>query len=180
MQLNSQLFIAPDNGLLGFLNDNTDTTVYRLDMDHLDRFDISMPSSTFHGRDIFAPLAAELAAGHIEPADIGPKVDDIVPHWLEDPVVDHDHVTGVVVTIDSFGNLITNIEKDMIASINSPVVLAGGRNIALRETYGDVTPGEYLALVNSFEVLEIACAERSAAEGLGIGRGAPISVRPLD
>lgn len=180
MELDNQLFIAPDNGLLGFMARADDTRIYRLDMGRLDRFKITQPSSTFHGRDIFAPLAAELAAGHIDPADIGPAIDDIVPHWLEDPIVLADKVSGVVVTIDNFGNLITNIESGMIAGISQPVVSAGGRQIPLRQTYGEVSPGEYLSLINSFDVIEIARAEGSAAQGLGIGRGAPISVRPLD
>lgn len=180
MEFGQQVFLAPDNGLLGFLARKKPGKIYRLDMDRLDQFNIEKPSSTFHGRDIFAPLAAELASGHIDAADIGPAIDEIVPHWLEDPVIGKDQVTGVVVTIDSFGNLISNIETAMIAGIARPVVTAGGRQIALRQTYGEASPGQYLALINSFDVVEIACAERSAAKGLGIGRGAPITVRPLD
>ena len=59
----------------------------------------------------------------------------------------------------------------------SPVVHAGNHTFPLLRTYGDTQPGEYLALVNSFGVIEIARAEQSAAEGLGLGRGAPVSVR---
>jgi S-adenosylmethionine hydrolase len=57
-----------------------------------------------------------------------------------------------------------------------PVVRAGGRELPLRRTYSDVRPGEYLALVNSFGVIEVARAEQSAAQGLGLERGAPVVV----
>ncbi len=65
-----------------------------------------------------------------------------------------------------------------MAQVATPVVRAGGQEIPLRRTYSDVRPGEYVALVNSFGVLEVARAEMSAADGLGLGRGAPIVVAP--
>jgi S-adenosylmethionine hydrolase len=133
-------------------------------------------SSTFHGRDIFAPVAAELAAGRVAPSDLGPPVQEWIPGWLDPPVVSGDHVSGQVVTIDHFGNLITNIEAASLPAAPHAVVLVGGHAIVLRRTYADVRPGDYLALVNSFGVVEVARAERSAAEGLGIARGAPVSV----
>jgi len=180
VETQSHLFLAPDNGLLGSLVQKYEGRIHRLDMTRLDRFGIHKPSFTFHGRDIFAPLAAELAAGRINAGDLGPVTETIVPRWLEAPQVKDGAISGVVITADSFGNLITNIDESLISGIVQPVVLAGGRQFAVRETYADVKPGEYLALVNSFDVLEIACAERSAAERLGLGRGAPVSVRPLD
>jgi S-adenosylmethionine hydrolase len=64
----------------------------------------------------------------------------------------------------------------MIEGLSNPVVHIAGHDIPLRTTYGNVKPGEYLALVNSFDVLEVARAESSAAEGLGVERGAPVSV----
>jgi S-adenosylmethionine hydrolase len=79
------------------------------------------------------------------------------------------------VTIDHFGNLITTSTRHS-ASIHSPIVHAGNHRLALHRTYGDARPGEYLALINSFGVVEVARAEMSAAEGLGLERGAPVSV----
>jgi S-adenosyl-L-methionine hydrolase (adenosine-forming) len=169
-------FLAPDNGLLGTLAAAPDARVYRLDSKRLPRFAIGEPSATFHGRDIFAPLAAELAAGRVRPAELGPAAHDIVPSWLEEPEIAGDRVSGVVVTIDHFGNLITNIDSHVLTRFRHAVVHAGGHNLPLKRTYGDVRPGQYLALVNSFGVLEIARAEQSAAEGLGLGRGAPVTV----
>ncbi len=85
-------------------------------------------------------------------------------------------VAGTVVTIDHFGNLITDIDARHLHGLPHPVVRVAGRELPVRRTYSDVRPGDYLALVNSFGVLEIACAERSAAEGLGLARGAPVVV----
>jgi hypothetical protein len=133
-------------------------------------------SATFHGRDVFAPLAAELAAGRLGPADLGPTVPELIPGWLEEPTVVPGQVTGSVVTVDHFGNLITNIDGRCLAALSQPAVRLAGRELPLRKTYSNVRPGEYLALVNSFGVLEIARAEGSAAEGLGLARGAPVVV----
>jgi hypothetical protein len=80
-------------------------------------------------------------------------------------------------TIDHFGNLITNIDAPLIARVREPRIAAGNHTFELRRTYGDVQPGEYLALINSFGVIEIARAEQSAADGLGLSRGAPVIVR---
>jgi S-adenosylmethionine hydrolase len=169
-------FLAPDNGLLGALALEPGARAYRLDASRLQRYSIVAPSATFHGRDIFAPLAAELASGRARPADLGPVTQDVAPSWLDEPEIADQRVTGVVVTIDHFGNLITNIDGAVLARFRHAVVHAGGHELPLKRTYGDARPGQYLALVNSFGVLEVARAEQSAAEGLGLGRGAPVSV----
>ncbi|MBI4819935.1 MAG: SAM-dependent chlorinase/fluorinase [Deltaproteobacteria bacterium] len=168
-------FFAPDNGLLAPLFSKSHLA-YRLDVGRFDRLGLSNPSVTFHGRDIFAPLAADLAARAIRPEDLGPHVEEVVPSWVDDPVATETRLSGVVIAVDHFGNLITNIEAELLARFSDPVVQAGSISAQLRRTYGDVRPGEYLALVNSFGVLEVARAEQSAADGLGLSRGAPISV----
>jgi S-adenosylmethionine hydrolase len=171
-------FLAPDNGLLApVVSRARKASIHRLDVDVARRrFRLPIPSATFHGRDIFAPIAAELAAGHVSVADLGPVTTDIVPSWVDEPTVAADHVSGVVITVDHFGNLITNIDASLVQRFPHPIVRTGGHTFALRRTYGDVGPGEYLALVNSFGVVELARAEQSAAEGLGLGRGAPVIV----
>ncbi len=171
-------FLAPDNGLLApVVARSNSPSIFRLDTAKaIARFKLPVPSATFHGRDIFAPLAAELAAGRVAPADLGPQTTDIVPSWVDEPAVTSDHVSGVIITIDHFGNLITNIDGDLIRAFPVPVVRTGGHTLPLRRTYGDVRPGEFLALVNSFGVIEIARAEQSAAEALGLGRGAPVTI----
>lgn len=180
VEAEGQVFLAPDNGLLaGVLERLREAPVLRrLDESVLPRLDVHRPSATFHGRDIFAPLAAELAAGRLLPAALGPIVDELVPGWLEEPVVTAGQVSGAVVTVDHFGNLLTNIDAALLPHVPQAVVRAGGQEIPLRRTYSDVRPGDYLALVNSFGVLEVARAEQSAAQGLGLDRGAPVVVGP--
>jgi S-adenosyl-L-methionine hydrolase (adenosine-forming) len=171
------VFMAPDNGLLAPLLDRADAAkVWQLDMQRLTALKLAKPSETFHGRDIFAPVAAELAAGRLSLTAIGKAVTEWTPGWLEDPEIATGKVTGTVITIDAFGNLISNIDAALIEGFQEPVVRIAGLDIAMLSTYGRAKPGAFLALVNSFGVVEIAKAEGSAADGLGLGRGAPIVV----
>ncbi|MDH4047332.1 MAG: SAM-dependent chlorinase/fluorinase [Gammaproteobacteria bacterium] len=172
------IFMAPDNGLLApLLTDNSSAKVFCLDVPGLRRHGIAAPSLTFHGRDIFAPVAAELASGRLAAKDIARPTTQWTPGWLEDPVVSKDRVSGMIVTVDAFGNLISNIDASLVERFDRPVAAIAGHCFAMMPTYGRVKPGDYLALINSFGVLEIARAEGSAAEGLGTDRGAPVVVR---
>jgi S-adenosylmethionine hydrolase len=171
------VFFAPDNGLLApIVTRHRDAVIVRLTPEALVRFGIEHASATFHGRDIFAPLAAELASGRCGPAELGEVTTSLVPSWVDEPTVGA-NVTGLVMTIDHFGNLITNIDEALIRRFRAPRVFAGNHSFELKRTYGDVRPGDYLALLNSFGVIEIARAEQSAADGLGLSRGAPVTVR---
>ncbi len=170
-------FIAPDNGLLGRMLDNAKgAQVFQLNTECLPRLGIENPSMTFHGRDIFAPIAAELASGRTTPAAIGTATTEWTPAWIDEPEVNAGKVTGMVITFDSFGNLITNIDVGLLAALENPLVHIAGHELPLLGTYGHAKPGDYLALVNSFGVVEIARAEGNAAEGLGAERGAPVVV----
>jgi S-adenosyl-L-methionine hydrolase (adenosine-forming) len=173
-------FVAPDNGLLApVVARHPGASVVRLRPHGLKRLGIHHASATFHGRDIFAPLGAELAAGRCVPADLGDPAptQSLVPSWVDEPAVERASVAGVIITIDHFGNLISNIDATLLERFRLPLVHAGNHAFPLLRTYGDTRPGEYLALVNSFGVVEIARAEQSAAEGLGLSRGAPVTVR---
>jgi S-adenosylmethionine hydrolase len=177
VELGGHAFLAPDNGLLApVIASDPSARVWRLASRPLERFGLGTPSATFHGRDIFAPLAAELAAGHAAPADLGEETREYVPSWVDEPEVVGQTVRGTVITLDHFGNLITNIDQELLRRFARPVVHAGSHRFVLHRTYGDVQPGDYLALVNSFGVIEIARAEQSAAQGLGLERGAPVTV----
>lgn len=169
------LFMAPDNGLLAPILENADK-ICKLDHAAPARMNIAAPSLTFHGRDIFAPIAAELAAGRIDIDDIGIETGEWAPGWLEDPEISNGRVSGIVVTVDAFGNLISNIDASLIDDFENPVADIAGHRIEMKPTYGRVKPGEYLALINSFGVIEIARSEESAAEGLSCERGAPVIV----
>jgi S-adenosyl-L-methionine hydrolase (adenosine-forming) len=178
MLAGSHYFLAPDNGLLAPIVSRTSAVrIVRLTAAKLEHLGVHRPSATFHGRDIFAPVAAELAAGRCQLDGLGEVTSDITPSWVDEPTVDTRSVSGVVISIDHFGNLITNIDSTLIERFRLPLVHAGNHSFPLKRTYGDVQPGEYLALINSFGAVEIARSEESAAEGLGLSRGAPVVVR---
>ena len=167
-------FLAPDNGLIGYVLSGGQARKAT----HLSRLKyFRRPvSSTFHGRDIFAPVAAELAAGRLSLTAIGKPVTEWTPGWLDEPEVTADKITGTIITIDAFGNLISNIDASLIKEFREPVAHIGGHQIQTLSTYGRTKPGNFLALVNSFGVIEVARSEGSAAEGLGAERGAPLVI----
>jgi len=172
------LFVAPDNGLLApVVSRAPDALIVHLGAAALARLGIHRISATFHGRDIFAPVGAELAAGRVQPEELGEITDTLVPSWVDEPTVEARSVSGVIITQDHFGNLITNIDGALAERFRLPLVHAGNHSFPMLRTYGETQPGEYLALVNSFGVIEIARAEGNAAEGLGLSRGAPVVVR---
>ncbi len=82
----------------------------------------------------------------------------------------------MIITVDHFGNLLSNIDASSLDGWRDPVVRVGQQRLPLRRTYGEVQPGEPLALINSFGVIEVAVAERRAIDVLGVSRGAPITV----
>lgn len=171
-------FLAPDNGLLTpLLARDSLARAYRIDVDGaIERFGLGPLSATFHGRDLFAPLAAELAAGRAAIHELGPLVEPLRSQDGGALVVTDDAVTGVIITVDHFGNLLTNIEAQFVQRFERPVVRVGGCTLPFRRTYGDTHKGECVALISSFGVLEIAIREQSAAAVLGFKRGMPVRV----
>ena len=167
-------FLAPDNGLIAEAIDRSNAEVYHLSDAIIDACRLEDVSATFHGRDIFAPLAAAIASGTLNHDDLGQPTLDYIPSIIEPAEQRGAQFVGVVITSDHFGNLITNVTREDLNAFKDPVVKAGGHDIDFGRTYGDVSPGDLIALINSFGVLEIARAEQNAAEFLGIGRGAPI------
>lgn len=181
VEAHQRIFIGPDNGVLGPATDSdSDRRSYVIDVA---RLGLPKPSRTFHGRDVFAPVAAELASRRIVIADVGAEVAEsqlaLVPSALVPPALapHDDSVSGVVVTIDRFGNLITNIPGESIAALEHARVEIGGGVLPFRATYADVATGERLALVNAFGTVEVAVRDGSAARSLGLGRGACVLVR---
>jgi S-adenosyl-L-methionine hydrolase (adenosine-forming) len=174
------LLLAPDNGLLGaFAVKGLAPAVRALTPTAVASLGIRAVSATFHGRDIFAPVAAELAAGRCAPAALGALMSDWQRGRHDLPTLHEGSLRGRVVTIDRFGNLITNIEGAALASLARPQVRIGARVVPLHRTYGDARAGDLLALINAFGVLELAVAQGSASEQLGLGRGTVVEVREL-
>ncbi|HEU4592659.1 MAG TPA: SAM-dependent chlorinase/fluorinase [Steroidobacteraceae bacterium] len=177
---NEQAILAPDNGLLAPLAARGRIErVIRIDNTRLVQFGVSDVSATFHGRDVFAPLAAALASGRCNPADLGEEVDDIDQSgWPATTPRADGGVSGVIVAVDRFGNLISNIAAPLVVALTNPTIHIAGLRLPLRRTYGEASAGEYLGVINSFEVLEVARSRGSAAQGLNVTVGAPISAVP--
>lgn len=173
-----QFWVGPDNGLFHLIfSGQTD-----FDMVCLENTAYFLPqvSATFHGRDIFAPVAAHLSLG-VALERLGSALTDPVRLPWPEPVFATDLVLGEIIQIDAFGNLVSNIEADSLLSW-----LAGKRFrlrvgsvtlTGLHHTYGEAAPGELLALVGSRGYLEIACARGNAARQLHGKVGLPLEIR---
>ncbi|MCK5943409.1 MAG: SAM-dependent chlorinase/fluorinase, partial [Planctomycetes bacterium] len=145
-----QYWIAPDNGLLGaVLASDPAAEVRELDLDHLR---VQRTANTFDGRDVFAPVAAFLSAGRYGFTALGRRVDDAD---AADPVF---AAGDRVVYVDHYGNLITSVSGER--RLDAPVFVAD-REVMVHRAYGDVAPGELLAYVGSFGLLEIAARDGS-------------------
>jgi S-adenosylmethionine hydrolase len=170
-----RLFVGPDNGLLASTG-SLDPTARAFVID-VQRLGLAVPSHTFHGRDVFAPVAADLGANRILPHEVGDCVDELVPDDRPVSVRRADSVEGMVVIVDRFGNLITNLDGAAALSLPDAVVELGSLTLPLRRTYADVSPGAYVAIVDAFGVVEVACRNGDAARTLGVERGSPVIVR---
>ncbi len=176
------LFIAPDNGTLSLLfKDNRIQTVHRVENSSLFPSEIS---STFHARDIMAPIAAALAGGM--PLDkVGPVIDQAscVQLNLPAPVISSNKIDGQALHIDSFGNIRTNIttsdltdSKNFQPSSFSGIRIKGHQISSISSTYADSPAGELVALVDSAGYLEIAVNRGNAAQLTKCRIGDPLIV----
>jgi S-adenosylmethionine hydrolase len=177
-------FIAPDNGLLsGIARRNRPDELRRVENRQLWRSEVS---STFHGRDIMAPVAAHLAAGG-DPAQIGPKIDRLIELPWPEAKFSPKECRGEVIAVDSFGNLITSIfGRELATHFAASAAQNEGLHIEIGDTlirglsgtYGQAQAGQIVALIGSSDRLEIAEVGGSAARTLRTGRGTPVAVRP--
>jgi hypothetical protein len=127
---------------------------------------------TFHGRDVFAPAAAKLAQGVSIDALGTMCTAPIVRRTPEATRRADGAIAGTVITVDRFGNLVTNL-----VSRHGGTIDVGGRSMPMRRTYGDVASGEIVALVGSSGLVEIAIRDGSAAVVLGVARGDTVVLR---
>jgi S-adenosylmethionine hydrolase len=169
------IFVAPDNGLLGGLIAADPAAEVR----SIDRRKIGLPppSATFHGRDIFAPAAAEIAAWRLSFVDIGPDNRAAVGPVVPAAKRSGDRIDGTVVTVDRFGNLITNIDVALLQGLVSPIAGIANLERPLVRTYSDGVSGDFVALVGSFGTVEFARRDGDAAASLALGRRSPAYVR---
>jgi S-adenosylmethionine hydrolase len=170
-------FVAPDNGVLTqVLRDAPARKIVELTERRYARPTVSR---TFEGRDRFAPAAAWLAKGTLLPA-LGRPVTAI--HKLDVPVPEaaDDSIRGVVVRVDRFGNLVTNIDRKLVEKLGQggiTIDAAGQRVERLVATYAELPPEGVGALFGSTDHLELAAPSSSAADRLGLARGAAVTVR---
>ena len=171
-----QVFIGPDNGLLlPAANRAGRPRAFEIIAPEILQ---SVSSSTFHGRDIFAPLAARLVRG-TPPQALGCAVEDFVDLTLEAGRRVGNALLGEVLYVDAFGNLITNIPAGELGRDGAVIHLTVGRRrarAAAVRTYGDVARGDIAVVPGSDGLLEIAVREGSAAAHFASGRGAKVQI----
>lgn len=168
-----QVFVGPDNGLLSLVAGATEPWETREIQNPA--YMVPQPHPTFHGRDVFAPVAAHLSLG--SPVHkVGPVIRDAVRLSIPCAEATEGGVQGEVIYIDRFGNLFSNIEA---TRITLPVACVRVGDVAvpgLSRFFGQAEPGKPVALINSFGFLEIAVNRGNACEVLGIGKGARVQV----
>lgn len=174
------IFVAPDNGVLSLV----EAREPRFTVRHItaERYFLQPMSQTFHGRDIFSPVAGWLSKG-VSPADFGPEITEYARLPL--PPVEHigaHSLRGEVLKVDKFGNLITNLsELDAPALFsttppNVELLVAGQTITRVCRSYADGADHDFFAIVGSSGYLEIAARQASAAEKLQAGVGTPVGV----
>ena len=168
----SWLFLAPDNGVLELVYQRQPHRVRALKPEG---FALKPLSNTFHGRDIFAPAAGLLSQG-VPPERLGEPIEDFTRLDLPRPRPAGPGVLqGVVLKVDRFGNLITNLQPSDLPTVF--VITVGEAQVrVLRPFYEAAAPGEMFAITGSSGYLEISMNQASAAEVAGVGAGAPIEV----
>ncbi len=170
-------YICPDNGLLGRLAEReAPSKIVRITSECFFRLPVS---STFHGRDIMAPVAAHLSLG-IDPDQLGPPLSQLQQLDWPGAVKVANRIEGEVVAVDSFGNLVTNITREMLADVPTD------ERVAIRcdehetrsffSAYADQPPMTLVAVIGSNDQLELAIVDDSATIMLGVGVGAKVEV----
>ena len=171
-------FVGPDNGLFSLvLHKEKVKEAFKLTEN---RFFLPKVSDTFHGRDLFAPVAGHLALG-ISPKAFGRRIDSWKTLEFQGPLIEKKSMVGKVVHIDSFGNLITNIEEKNLGYFVRGIpfhILIGKRRIeGIQRGYWEAERGDLLALIGSSGLLEISVNEGNAQKVLKVKRGDPIRIQ---
>jgi S-adenosyl-L-methionine hydrolase (adenosine-forming) len=173
-------FVAPDNGVLSLVYAREE----RLHVRHItaEHYYLQPVSNTFHARDIFAPIATYLAKG-VDPAKFGEEITDFVRFHAPKPkAMEGETWRGVVLKVDRFGNLVTNITPQdapmLFAADPAPFKIAVGKReiTEIHANYAQGAPGEVFGILGSMGYLEIAANRGSAAQIVGAGKGSDVNV----
>ena len=172
-------FIGPDNGVLSLVLDgDSGAVVYEITEE---RYFMRSVGNTFHGRDVFAPVAGWLSKG-CEPDNFGHKISDHVRIEIPGTAYDYCVLKGEIIYIDGFGNLFTNITSSDIADRmhseddSAVKIWFNEREMSLRNCYAEAASGETAAVINSFGLLELYSFMGNAAEKLNARKGDPVSL----
>jgi S-adenosylmethionine hydrolase len=173
IEAEKQYFIGPDNGVLAMVYTRVPHKARELTSD---KYFLQPVSTTFHGRDIFAPVAAHLSRG-VRASSLGPLIEDhLKPSFTEPQRTSKRTWLGTVLHVDRFGNLITNFHIDhfsRVAAAAFDLCIGTLRLMRLAQAYADVEPGEPFVIVGSSGYLEVAANQGSAARILGCVSGSP-------
>ncbi|MBN2030310.1 SAM-dependent chlorinase/fluorinase [bacterium] len=173
VKTDSALFLAPDNGVLKYIFYHHSVKVYQITNQDYFRDHVS---HTFHGRDIFAPIAAHMSRG-ITLDILGQPSENYIKGELSNPVVEAEHISGEITYIDRFGNGITNIGGNLVTGLKKMQIHIKTTTVKkLSNRYIDVPLGEPLALIGSGNTLEISVHQGNAAQQIGFRVGDPITV----
>ncbi len=176
VEVRDQLFVGPNNGLFSLVVESEEHRVFELSNKQFWRDKVS---PTFHGRDIFAPVAAWLSKGEMA-EHFGRELRELTTYRWAKPIADEEGVQGWVMHIDRYGNLITNIPESFIRKYDSTSAfkIYVGNTIlkSISDTFSEVPDGEAVALIGSSGMLEIAINKGNAEQMLGVEKGAPVSL----
>jgi S-adenosylmethionine hydrolase len=173
-------FVAPDNGVLSLVYAREE----RMHVRHItsEHYFLQPVSNTFHARDIFSPVAAYLAK-EVDSLKFGDEVEDYVRFSAPRPkAVDENRLRGVVLKVDRFGNLVTNITpqdapKVFGAAAQAFKIVVGSREITeIHSAYAEGAPGEVIGILGSMGFLEIAANRGVAAQLTGAGKGSDVTI----
>jgi S-adenosylmethionine hydrolase len=178
VEIAQQRYIGPDNGVFSRLAARHEPTKIRAITE--ERFFRRPVAPTFHGRDIMAPVAAHLSLG-VDPDQLGPPLAALTALDWPGAVKVANKIEGQVTAVDSFGNLITNVTREMLAGVPTDesvaVVCDEHETRGIFTAYADQPPMTLIALIGSNDCLELAIVEDSAKIMLGVAVGAPVEVR---
>jgi S-adenosylmethionine hydrolase len=174
-----QFFVGPDNGIFTYIYDREEShQVFHLTAEKYFR---PSPSSTFHGRDIFAPVAAALSNG-VKPKKLGSVITDQVrlKDSLKPEVLKNGDIKGRIIHIDRFGNCITNLMRDDVDPTKPPTLRIKRKTIrTFQDFYSSASPNTLFAIWGSAGFLEISMNRESAAAKLHVKRGDTVLVTEL-
>lgn len=172
-------FVAPDNGVLSMVYAREERIhVRHITADHYFRQPVS---NTFHARDVFAPVAAYLAK-MVDSHKFGDEIEDYVRFAAPKPKPAADNkLRGVVLKVDRFGNLITNVTLEDAPALFAPnatfKIVVGSKEVSeIRAAYAEGAPGEVFAMLGSMGYLEIVANRAAAAQLTGAGKGSEVSI----